>query len=148
MEKSKKNIIPFPEYGLCPTHHQISEWDVIDAIKKHKNAKLVVHPECIPEVQEMADHIASTDGMISYCKKSGDKEFIIGTENGILHRMIKEMPNKKFYPASETAICPNMKMHTLKKVRDVLENMDNQITVPEETARKARKAIERMLELS
>ncbi|ODS41545.1 MAG: quinolinate synthase, partial [Candidatus Altiarchaeales archaeon WOR_SM1_79] len=145
--KSKKQIIQVPEHGLCPTHHQISGWDTVGAKRKHPDAKLVVHPECIPEVQEMADHIASTDGMIDYCMQSPDKEFIIGTENGILHRMRKEMPDKRFYPASETSICPNMKMHTLEKVRDVLENMNNEVTVPSKIANRARGAIDRMLEL-
>jgi quinolinate synthase len=93
------------------------------------------------------DHIASTEGMIRYCKQSKASEFILGTEVGILHRMRKEMPEKKFYPASEMSVCNTMKMITLTHVRNSLSEMKHKVTVPKETADKARKAIERMLEI-
>jgi len=146
--RSVKKIVPVPEKGICYTHHQITLKDVELARKKHPNAKLVVHPEVPPEVQEAADSIASTTGIIEYCRKSGAKEFIIGTEKGILYRMGKDMPGKKFYPASEMAVCATMKTITLEKVLYSLETLQNQIEVPGGVAEKARKALQRMLEIT
>ncbi len=147
-KRSGKKIIPVPEYGLCPTHHQISTWDIAKARKEHPNAVVAAHPECTIEVQDASDYVGSTEQMINYCKNSARKEFIIGTENGMLYRLKKEMPDKLFYYASETAVCPSMKMHTLEKVRDCLKNMKYEVKVPEGVAKKARISIERMLELS
>jgi len=144
-KRSKKRVITVPERGLCPTHHMIQVEDVLNVRKLHPKAELVVHPEVIPAIQDMADHIASTEGMIKYCKESKRDEFILGTEVGILHRMGKEMPKKKFYPASEMSVCNTMKMITLHHIRDALKEMKHKVTVPKETADKARKAIERML---
>lgn len=146
--RTSKEIISIPEYGLCPTHHQITVADLMDAREKHPEAKLVVHPECIPEIQESADHIASTSGIFRYCRASAEKEFLIGTEVGMLHRLEKEIPEKRFYPLSIYAVCPHMKMHTLEKVERALETGEPEITVRKGVADKARKAIERMLELS
>ena len=147
-QRTSKEVISIPEYGLCPTHHQITEYDLMDAREKHPEAKLVVHPECIPEIQEAADHIASTSGILRYCKESAEKEFLIGTEVGMLHRLEKEIPGKRFYPLSGYAVCPHMKMHTLEKVERALETEEPEITVRKGVADKAREAIERMLELS
>ncbi|MDD2778144.1 MAG: quinolinate synthase NadA [Methanocellales archaeon] len=147
-QRTNKEIISIPEYGLCPTHHQITVADLMEAREKHPDAKLVVHPECIPEIQEAADHIASTSGMVRHCKSSAGKEFLIGTEVGMLHRLEKEIPGKKFYPLSKYAVCPHMKMHTLEKVERALETEEPEVTVRKGVADKARKAIERMLELS
>jgi len=144
-KRTKKRIIPVPEDGVCPTHHQLSKDDFLNSLKKYPNAELVVHPEVIPEVQEMATHIASTEGMLEYCKKSNSKEFIIGTENGIIHRLKREIPGKKFYAASEIAICPAMKMITLEKVRDSLKELKYEVRVPEEISMKAKEAIDCML---
>ena len=144
-KRSKKKIIVVPDRGLCPTHHMIQVEDVLKAKKMYPKAELVVHPEVIAEIQDMADHIASTEGMIKYCKQSKASEFILGTEVGILHRMRKEIPEKKFHPACEMSVCTTMKMITLTHVRDSLKEMKHKVTVPKETADKARKAIERML---
>jgi quinolinate synthase len=146
--RTQKKIIPVPRYGLCPTHHQITGGDLLDAREKYPDAELVVHPECIPEIQEVADKIASTEGIIKYCRNSGKKEFLIGTEVGILHRLRKEIPGKKFYPLSTTAVCPHMKMHTLQKVRNSLQREKPRVKVEDEVARKAGEAIRRMLELT
>ena len=147
-QRTSKEIISIPEYGLCPTHHQITVADLADVREKYPKAKLVVHPECIPEIQEAADHIASTSGIVRYCKASAEKEFLIGTEVGMLHRLEKEIPGKRFYPLSRYAVCPHMKMHTLEKVERALETEEPDITVRKGVADKAREAIERMLELS
>lgn len=134
--------------GFCPTHVRILPEHIIAAKKEHPNAAVIVHPECLPEVISMADKIASTGGMIKYVKGAKDQEFIIGTETGLLHRLRKENPGKKFYPATDLAICPNMKKTTLEKILWALEDEINVITVPLQIAAKARLAIDRMLEIS
>ncbi len=140
-----KTVIPVPQHGLCPSHHQIVLSDVLRAKEAHPDAKVVVHPECIPEVQDIADYIASTSGMVRICKAhdSGD-EFLIGTEIGLLHRLNKEAPAKKFFPISNTAVCPQMKMHTLENIALALEKEEPVVSVPPEIAARARRAIERM----
>ncbi len=143
-----KKIIPVPELGLCPSHHQIAFEDLLKAKEAHPGAKIVVHPECIPEVQDYADYVASTSGMVRICREVEDDEFLIGTEVGLLHRLEKEVPGKKFYPVSATAVCPQMKMHTLEKIEVALEKEKPEVVVPDEIADEARSAIERMLELS
>ncbi|OFV68357.1 MAG: Quinolinate synthetase A [Candidatus Syntrophoarchaeum caldarius] len=143
-----KKIIPVPAYGLCPTHHQITLSDLIKAKKAHPGAEVVVHPECVEEVQDMADQIASTSGMVKYCKHSDADEFLIGTEVGLIYRMKKEMPDKKFYPVSESAVCPQMKMHTLEKVERALREEIFEVKVPEMIQKEAIKPIMRMLDLS
>jgi len=147
-KRTTKRIIPVPEYGLCPTHHQISVEDLIEGKKEHPKAEVVVHPECVPEIQEMADHIASTSGMVSYCKEAKSEEFLIGTEVGLLYRLEKECKGKRFYPLSKSAVCPQMKMHTLKKVEKALELQKPIIAVQQEIASKARRATERMLQIA
>lgn len=144
-KRTSKRIIPVPEYGLCPTHHQISVDELLEGKKKHPEAEVVVHPECVIGVQEMADHIASTSGMVRYCKEAKGKEFLIGTEVGLLYRLKKETQGKRFYPLSESAVCPQMKMHTLKKVEKALELEKPIVVVQKEIAKEARRAIERML---
>lgn len=145
-KRSRKRIVSVPEKGVCQTHHQITLKDVEKARREHPNARLVVHPEVPTEVQDVADHIASTEGIIEYCKKSSGREFIIGTENGILYRMRKEIPGKVFYKASEMALCPTMKTITLPKIIASLKSMQNRVELPEEIASKARRALQRMLE--
>ena len=147
-KRTSKKIIPVPEYGLCPTHHQISADDVLVGKKKHPGAEVVVHPECVLEVQEMADCIASTSGMVRYCSISDVDEFLIGTEIGLIYRLERELPEKQFYPVSESAVCPQMKMHTLKKVEMALELERPIVAVQREIGDAAREAIERMLRLS
>ena len=100
------------------------------------------------EVVKIADHAMSTGGMLDFVKKSPAKEFIIGTEIGILHRMRKENPEKTFYPLTPEIICADMKKITLKKIADALENLEPQIVLDDETIRAARASIEKMLELS
>lgn len=136
--------------GFCPTHHRILAKDIEIRRRQHPGAKVVVHPECTGDVIELADHVASTTGIAKYCRESEAREIIVGTEIGIIHRLQKESPDKTFIPATEQAICPNMKKNTLEKVLWCLEDMDaeNEVTVPEDVAARARLSIERMLELS
>lgn len=146
-ERTDKNVICVPAEGHCYTHNRITVASIREALKKHPDAKVVVHPECRPGVQKLADEIASTEGILTYCRESSAEEFIIGTENGMLYRMQKEIPEKRFYPACDTAICDSMKFTTLDKVKHVLETGDNEIIIPNDIAEKAKKPIERMLAL-
>ncbi len=133
--------------GFCPTHVKILPEDIIRQKKEHSNAKIIVHPECTPAVINLADNVLSTGGMCKYAKTSDAKEIIVGTETGILHRLRKENPDKKFYPASELAVCPNMKMTTLEKVLWSLEDMKYEVRVPENIRIRAKKAVDKMLEI-
>ncbi|MDF1557959.1 MAG: quinolinate synthase NadA [ANME-2 cluster archaeon] len=139
-----KKIIPWD--GYCPTHHQILPGDILLMEEDHPEAEVVVHPECKPEVIDIADTVLSTGGMLSHVKKSPNKEFIIGTEVGMLHRLRKDNPDKIFYPASKYAVCPNMKMNNLESILDALEENRYVITVPEAVRVRARQALDRMLE--
>jgi quinolinate synthase len=140
---TKKEILPWE--GFCSVHDQITPKDVRKAHDLHPGAIILVHPECRPEVIDLADHVASTSGIIRQVCNSSEKEFIIGTEVGILHRLIRECPTKQCYPLSPAAICRNMKKTDLNKIRNALISLQPRITVPEEIAHRARCAIERML---
>jgi quinolinate synthase len=131
--------------GYCPTHVKILPEDIIQRKKEHPKAKVVVHPECRPDVIALADEALSTSGMIRYAAREDVSELIVGTEVEILHRLNKENPGKKFFPASKKAVCPNMKKITLEKILDALETMTPEVTVPEEIRVKARAAVDRML---
>ena len=134
--------------GYCPTHHRILAEQIVNMKSEHPAAEVVVHPECTPDVLALADHVASTTGILNYTKSSNSKEFVIGTEIGILHRMKKENPDKIFMPVTPLSDCPNMKLNTLEKLLWSLEDIQFVVTVPEEIAVEARKAIQRMLDLS
>jgi quinolinate synthase len=131
--------------GYCPTHERLTVADTARAKGAHPEALLVVHPECRPEVVAMADAVLSTSGMYSYCRRSTAKEFVVGTEMGILYRLRKENPGKKFHLASRALICPNMKLTTLEDVRDALATLSPVVTVPLEIREKALAALEAML---
>ena len=131
--------------GYCPTHERLTLAAVTRAKEAHPDAQLIVHPECPPEVVEMADAVLSTSGMVSYCRRSGAKEFLVGTEMGLLYRLRKENPGKIFHLASRALICPNMKITTLEDVRDALVALSPVVTVPPDIRRKALSALEAML---
>jgi quinolinate synthase len=141
--KVKKKIHFWP--GYCPTHARIRPQDIIQLKQESPQAKVVVHPECRPEVIELADEVISTGGMIRYARRDDVRELIVGTELGIIHRLKKENPGKRFIPVSEQAICPNMKLITLEKVLWSLEEMAPEVTVPEEIRLKAKEAVDKML---
>jgi quinolinate synthase len=131
--------------GYCPTHARILPEDIVRERGLHPEAEVVAHPECRADVIALADQVASTEGMCRYVKETGTREFIVGTERGIIHRMEKENPGKKFYTVSPLAVCGNMKLTNLEKILWSLEDREYEVEVPEETARRARKSIERML---
>jgi quinolinate synthase len=141
--KTTKKIIPYP--GFCPTHHRILAQDVIQAKKEHPNAKVLGHPECNMEILDLADVVASTSGMIRWVAEHDDEEIILCTERGIIHKLEQDNPGKRFYNPCDRNICPNMKKITLEKVLWSLQDMIHEITVPEEMAAKAKKAIDGML---
>ncbi len=134
--------------GFCSTHIRVQEEDVIEAKKAHPKAKFVAHPECMPEVLALADEVLSTGGMFAYVKKSDAKEFIIGTESGMLYKLKKENPDKIFYLPTEHLICPSMKLTTLGWVAHSLEKNLYEVKVPEDIRLKAEIALNRMLEVS
>jgi len=142
---TEKKIIPWN--GYCPTHHLILPGDVLLEMEEHPNAEILVHPECRPDVVALADQVLSTAGMLKYAKQSNSREFIIATELGLLHRLRKENPEKTFIPATSFAVCPNMKMNTLGSIIRALENNEHIITIPEDIRIKAKRALDRMLEV-
>ena len=143
--RTDKKIHLWP--GYCPTHARIQPQDITRLKQEYPKAKAVVHPECRPEVIAVADEVISTGGMIRYAGREDISEMIIGTEIGIIHRLKKENPGKKFIPVSEQAICPNMKLITLEKVLWSLEDMTPEVKVPEPVRIKAKAAVDRMLEI-
>lgn len=147
--------------GECHVHAGIRIRDIEEVEHTHPGAEMIVHPECgcttnllyqglNPPSAGRNGHIKflSTGGMIKHAKNSPSKEFIIATETGMLHRLRKDNPDKEFYPARETAVCKYMKMTTLEKVLTSLKEEVYEVKVPEETAQRARKSIERMLEIT
>ncbi len=132
--------------GYCPTHRRILAEDILKKKALYPKAEVLVHPECTPDVIAMADRVLSTTGICKYAKESSSEEFIIGTEIGILHRLKKENPQKSFYPASVLAECSNMKLNNLEKLLWSLEDMVYPIEVPPDTAQRAKRAIDRMIE--
>ncbi len=131
--------------GYCPTHVVISAKQLVKLKKEKLDAVVLVHPESPPDVIEVADKVASTGGMLDYVRKSDKKEFIIGTEIGIIHRLKKENPKKKFYAACSKSVCPNMKLTSLEKILWSLEEEQYKVTMDREIMDKARGAIQRML---
>ncbi len=138
-----KNIRPWD--GFCHVHVVFRVKDVKRMRELHPRALVVVHPECPPDICELADVVTSTSGMCRFVKGTEAKEIIIGTEIGILHRLRKENPDKKIYPLSENAICTNMKKNDLEKVYTSLRDMKHKIEVPEDIRLKAKEAVDQMV---
>jgi quinolinate synthase len=145
-KRTGKKVISWD--GFCNVHHaRIGVADVTRARAEHPDAVLVVHPECPPEVQDPADLITSTSGMLRFCKESDSREFIIGTEEGILHRLRKENPDKQFHILNKEMVCPNMKRTKLESVLAAMEKKQHVIKVHEDIRIPARRALDRMLEI-
>ena len=133
--------------GFCPTHERLKPPEVLKAKGDYPGALFVCHPECRPEVIDLADHVCSTSGMYKFAKETKAKTLIIGTEMGILWRLRKENPDKKFILPSKSLICPNMKLTTLEDVAESLREMKNIVTVPEDIRVRAKKALDKMLKI-
>jgi quinolinate synthase len=134
--------------GYCPTHVKILPQDIKREKKFHPFAKVMVHPECIPSTIALAGAVLSTSKMCQYAKETEAKEFIVGTEVGLIYRLKQDNPNKEFYPASERAVCPNMKRATQEKIVWALEELKEEVRVPDGIRSRARVAIDRMLEIA
>ena len=135
-------------HGGCPTHLRMTVNDVNRARKLHPNARLLVHPECLPAVTKLADYAGSTTGIMAYAKNSDCDEFIIGTENSIVEHLQYECPDKKFYPLSKDCVCHNMKFTTLNDVYQCVKGIaGEEITLDEEVRVKALNSINNMLKL-
>ena len=129
--------------GFCPTHHRITAEDIIKAKEEHPNVKVLSHPECSKEVRDLSDYIGSTSGIINYATECEDKEFIIATEEGVLHQLKKKNPDKKFY-FPEVMVCPNMKKTSLQDVYDALDGKKEEVILDEEIRKKALTSLENM----
>ncbi len=141
-EKTGRKLVLWP--GFCYVHDSVLLGEVEALKKKHPGAEVISHPESPIEILRISDHVCGTGGMIKYARSSKTKEFIIVTEEGMCNRLRREVPGKKFYPAA--GICRNMKKITLEKVYESLRDEKYEVKIPEEVARRARKALERMLE--
>ena len=147
-QRTGKRVIPLPENGHCYVHKLFTPFDILTLKERYPDAEVLVHPECDPEVQRLATHLCSTSQMLRRAKASPSRRFIVATEVGMTYRLKKENPDKEFIPALPTAICQQMKKHNLEKVYLALRDERYLVRVPEEIAGRARRTIERMLELS
>jgi quinolinate synthase len=143
-----KEIIPIPEIGYCYVHRKFNPSDIQNLMKKHTDAKILVHPEADPSVQKLADQVCSTSGMLKYVKNSKAKKFIIATEIGLVDRLRCEFPLKIFIPARNDAICVEQKNINIYNLYLSFLNEQYKITIPSEISNKARMSIEKMFELS
>ena len=142
----EKNVIL--NAGYCPIHHALTLEEVLEAKIKHPKAQFVVHPECVKDLLKVADYIGSTSGIINYVGQSEAKEFIVGTEQGVLYELKKRNPDKQFYMINENQICHDMKYITLEKIYEVLKNETNQVEVEVQLQEAALKPLNKMLELA
>ncbi len=134
--------------GYCPSHVRILPEHIAELLRMYPEAEVMVHPECVRDVREMADVVASTGGMVRRARQSEARIFIVATEPGLLYRLRRENPGKEFLPASKAALCPNMKRITRGKVLWAMQERKHAVTVPDEVRADARRALDRMLELS
>jgi len=144
-KNTNKEVIAWD--GFCHVHDRVTPEDVVEARKAHPDAVILAHPECRIEVCEMADQVTSTSGMLRFAKSSDAKEFVIGTETGLLYRLRKDNPDKIFHPLRKDMVCPNMKKTTLNSVFHAMESMTHKIKVPEEIRIPAKRSLDRMLEI-
>jgi len=143
--RTDKKMILWP--GYCPAHVRIQPKYIADLKREYPQAKVAIHPECRPDVIALADEVLSTGGICRYAKQEDVTQMIVGTEIGILHRLRKENPGKKFIAASEQAVCPMMKLITLESVLWSLQEMTPEVKVPQEIRLRAKSAVDRMIEV-
>ena len=134
--------------GFCPVHAEVTKADVKKAKENHPMAEFLVHPECRMEILEEADYIGSTSGIINYATQSSAREFIIGTELGVMYELKQKNPDKKFYPLVSSQVCPDMKKITLEKVLECMINETGGVEVTDELRTSANASLNRMLELA
>jgi quinolinate synthase len=144
-ERTGRDLILWP--GYCTSHVVITVDDIKVAKAKHPDAIVMAHPECSEPVKELSDELLSTGQMLKFVAKSSAKRFIVATEIGIIHTLKKQNPDAEFYPASNRAICHNMKKITLEKIVTSLEDNKYIVDVPEEIRTRARRSLDRMIEI-
>lgn len=144
--KTDKRMILYP--GYCPPHNRVLPRHVDIAREQHPDSVVLVHPECPPEVIDKADAALSTSQMVRYAAESDARTFIIGTEEGLIHRLRKDSPQKEFHLLTTGLVCPDMKKTTLESVVATMEEQRNAVTVPEDVRVKAKLALDRMLEIT
>ncbi len=144
-DRTGRDLVLWP--GYCASHVVITEDDIKNAKAKYPDAIVMTHPECTEPVKELSDELLSTGQMLKFAQKSTAKRFIIATETGMIYALKKQNPDAEFIPASERAICPNMKRITLEKILWSLKDMQFKVTIPEKIRIKAKKAIDRMVEI-
>ena len=140
---TEKRVILYP--GYCNTHHRLTAKHVMRARREHPDAVVLVHPECRPEVIEKADAALSTSQMLRYARESPEKQFLIGTEEGLVYRLQQDNPGKSFHTISKSMICHDMKKTTLYEVVQTMEQRRNVVVVPEDIRLGAKRALDRML---
>ena len=141
-EQTNKHIIL--HHGYCPTHYLLKKEDFAKAREKYPGVKIIVHPECTKEIRDLSDLVAGTGGMIRITRELSDQRFIIGTEEGMIHRLKKSVQGKEFILLSNRLYCPNMKKTTLDSIERAFLNIQYEIKVPEKMASKANRMISRM----
>lgn len=144
-KRTGRDLILWP--GYCHVHVVITEDDINRAKTKYPDAVVMAHPECTEPVKELADQILSTSQMLRYVEQSTAERFIVATETGMIHALKKQDPKAKFIAASNRAVCPNMKKITLDKIIASLEDRQYKVTVPEDTRRRAKKSLDRMVQV-
>ena len=149
VEKQLGNVEVITYNGCCPVHDRLEPIGMKETKAQYPNALVLAHPECTEEFLKLADFVGSTTGIMNYVKNSNEKQFIVATEKGVLDRLRRDYPNKQFYDIhNEPSICQSMKLNSVSDIYYALKNESPEITVDNETAKKALKCIERMLEIS
>lgn len=147
-QKTGKTVIPIPPRGFCPTHLLFQEEDILYLREANPGIVVLAHPECSPQVQKLADFVGSTSQMCRFIQASSARKFAVATEAGLIYRLKKDNPGKEFMLAYEGGVCPNMKLNTLERVYLALRDENYHVTVPKTVADKARKALEKMFEMT
>ena len=144
-QKTGRDLTLWP--GYCHVHVVITEDDIKNAKAKHPDAVVMAHPECTQPVKDLSNELLSTGQMLRYAKHNRAEKFIIATETGIIHTLKKQNPQTEFFPATEKAVCPNMKLITLEKILWSLQDLKYEVTVPEDVRLKAKDALDMMVEI-
>lgn len=148
VERKLNNVEVIAYDGNCPVHNNIAVEDIKSARSKYPSAKILIHPECKPEVSKLGDYVGSTSGIINYVKNSSEKQFVIVTEKGVVDRLKRDYPQKEFILIRENMLCESMKLTTLEEILHSLEAEENEITLDENIRQLSSSCIERMLEVS
>ncbi len=148
VERKLNNVEVIAYDGNCPVHNNITVEDIKSARSKYPSAKILIHPECKPEVSKLGDYVGSTSGIINYVKNCSEKQFVIVTEKGVVDRLQRDYPQKEFILIRENMLCESMKLTTLEEILHSLEAEENEITLDENIRQLSSNCIERMLEVS